>query len=482
MKSLLTLATLVALVTFSGCSVIVNSSIDGKGLGARCASDVDCHAGTCDSLEKVCTTSCTNDAQCPAPSICALTDKGGSCALPLRVGVLHVGGRADEGWTRTHFDGLATASKQLGYLRSFDGKPEADFEEFVSPGGIRKAYDSLRAKGANVIVATSFSHLPEIREIADLSPGVKFLVCSGNETKPNVGSYFGRMEDAWYVAGRMAARKATMRKRLGMIGSFITPEVVRHINAFTLGARSVDAAIVVEVKWIGFWFDVNDRKRERILTKQLIESGAEVIAHQGDTSTPVDEIDKHPDGIAGKVSSIGNDNQYGCRAGLTPSGTAYKSCLASVYWDWGPLYVRLLRELHNGTWVPGIVNEPIAPKANGSIVGIEINSEAASKVDGLSVDTDIKSIVDGLQGPFRGPHEHTGQRTETGSGPLSDAELRTMCWFVKGVVQKATWDDPLSADVDAKVPDEANPPPPGVVLPPGAMSVPPAFYHCPKNI
>ncbi|MCS6900892.1 MAG: BMP family ABC transporter substrate-binding protein, partial [Myxococcales bacterium] len=151
------------------------------------------------------------------------------------------------------------------------------------------------AAGAQVIVLNSFSLRKVAENIAPKHPNAKFLTCSSNTFGPNYGSYFARSYQAWYLAGFAAGRK-TKTNRIGFVGSFVTPEVVRHINAFTLGAKRANAAVQVEVRWEGFWFDldppdpVTGEFNETKLTKQLIDTGCDVIAHNSDVGRTVEAV------------------------------------------------------------------------------------------------------------------------------------------------------------------------------------------------
>jgi hypothetical protein len=237
--------------------------------------------------------------------------------------------------------------------------------------------------------------------------------------------------------------------------------VVRHINAFTRGAHRVDPSIVVEVRWEGFWFDtdepVNGEYEETRITRKLIEAGADVIAHNMDNGRALTLVEQTQTGPTGaKLWSIGNDNQNACVRGPT-------TCLGTSYWNWGPMYVRLFDEIHRGTWDPlQVINENIKSNSEQSIANFAVNvavggSDLAIAVSELLADlaragNEHKSFE---VFPGEGQYCSTGQRIPNciqEGEEMTDEELLTMCWFVDGVVEKTNPDDPLSADVDAQVP------------------------------
>jgi basic membrane protein A and related proteins len=474
---------------YGGCSLIAESDIDGKGIGARCSSDDDCHGSKCDPQKGICTLSCGSSGDCPTGSQCL----GGSCDVPQKVGALYVGVAAvDEGWTLTHDTALRQMPAQLPWMDRFISK------DLVSPGSVGPAIEELIGQGAGIVIATSFSHAAEVRDAAGKHPDVKFLTCSGNiHNDSNLGSYWGRIEQAWYVAGRFAARNATTR--IGYLGSFITPEIVRHLNAFTLGAQHEKPDVKVEIRWLGFWFDHyalggklvpckygkdGQCTREELETERLIESGAEVIAHQVDNGLPVRFIDAYNKNHkpAGKpdVLSIGNDVQWACHAGNTEAGATIPSCIFAVHWNWAPMYRKLLADVHYGSWQSSVVvNENITTDPS-SVAGVQATA------GGPVSDSQLKTLLNEVAGDagksraFEGPWETTGQREPMPAGQRpSDDEIATMCYAVRGIVEKTDPADPLSADRDAFIPDDMHPAPGTAIGPPGAPDS--VAHNCKEN-
>jgi simple sugar transport system substrate-binding protein len=396
--------------------------------------------------------------------------------VPLKVGALWVGlVTGGEGWTLTHHEGLTAAAAQLPYV-SFTHR-----ENVVVTKSIVDSVDELVKGGASVVIANSFSQRDAILEKAKQYPNVKFLTCASYESNgKNAISYAAHSEQPWYVAGKVAAR-VTKSNHLGYIGSFITPEVVRHINAFHLGARSINADIKLEVAWLGFWYDYNVEKtyrfkhadwmidepvyREELLAYRLLEDGADVVAHGADNQRSVRLIERlHARGL--KVWSFSNDNRNGCReltADSLPNGPAMKSCIGSPYFNWGPLYGRILDQVHRGTFVPSVnFNEPMLGTAD-SIAGFQLNPTIG--IDDSAVRSYVNAVAaNGWQSVFIGPYKTTGQRDKDNDGKpdavqsvekderMTDDEYRRMCWFADGIVERS---DPSVAGnlVPAKVPD-----------------------------
>jgi basic membrane lipoprotein Med (substrate-binding protein (PBP1-ABC) superfamily) len=467
------------------CSLVVTASLKGA-LGAPCASDADCQASACQG--GVCAKSCAMDIDCPAPTLCMAA----LCQVPLKVAALWSGvGVGGDGWTHAHKTGLDDTAQRLPYVR-FGSEPYLFREDVLTSAQVQQGVDDYVAQGADVIVATSVSQRDDILKKADQYPRVKFLTCGGFEPNGrNAGSYFGRYEQGWYVGGRIAALRA--KKRLGYIAPLANPGVARFINAFARGARSINPGIVLEVRWLGFWRDLHDARtydyqaktfpfatsptdpstrlyREELLAAQLIDDGCELVVHETDIQRSVSFIDSrlHGVGPGGQpVASMAVDIRDGCRADGAPDGAWFSSCLGAIYWNWAALYTDLFGQMHRGVWKTENRIDPLRadPVSSPFYFGLNPGSGIASE-DLQSTIVQVAALD--YRDLYAGPYEVTGQRDRLGTGAPdadqtvaagespSEDELARMCWFSKGIVEKADPNDPTSADVDAHVPDGVN--------------------------
>ncbi|MCC6558871.1 MAG: BMP family ABC transporter substrate-binding protein [Polyangiaceae bacterium] len=434
-----------ASIAGAGCQLFVDSE-PGAGIGAPCERDAECQGAQC--IEGVCASPCTGPVNCPAPARCM---RDGLCQLPLRVGFVYAGDPAVEQWAQAHDLGRLAAEDALPYLET-----EVAAERLLASDAAL-AMDDFIDRRFDVIVATSSTMRDVAAGRAADHPGVKFLTCGAPASTQNDVSYHGRMYQATYLAGYAAARRSTS-KRLGMIGSYVTPAVVRHINAFATGARRAEPSAVVEVRWIGFWHDTDPpdaqgNTKERALTQALLAAGCDVIAHQADNGVPVTTVA----GEGGQAKAIGNNVADACPEGST-------SCLGATYWQWGPLYAGLFDELHRWRWPAGqIINPGIQIDPAESVVNFGLNTA----LGGANLAIEVSDLLAALAGdggaslPFRGPLCSTGQRDVDGDGApdcvaggeaVGDEEMLGMCWFVEGLVEKADPTDPASADIPAIVP------------------------------
>lgn len=360
----------------------------------------------------------------------------GKLSGPPKVGFVYVGPVGDHGWTLTH-------DLSRKYLESNVPGIETSFAPSVSAVDAPAVIDDLLEQGHNVIVGTSYDFLVPVQSKAANNPGAQFLICSGFVTSPNLGSYFGRMYQVKWMAGQLAGRM-TRTNRIGIVGPVVIPETVRHINAFTMGVRAVNPDAVVHVRWVNAWFAPDE---EAAATKALVDAGADIILGSTDTTVPLEVSSTLKASDGGPVYSIGYDNPDSCKF-------APKTCMASAYWNWGPLLARILGQMVDGTWdSTDPIWEQMKSDPKESIVYLsEMNTDIVPTATRLEIEGLIPKLaepgVKGQQLPFPGPIKDTAGKERLGAGKqFTDAELLRMCWFVQGVV---------GDDVDGK-------PTPGVV-------------------
>lgn len=358
-------------------------------------------------------------------------------ARQLSAGFVYVGPIGDHGWTKSHDDGRAYLEAELGIPTSYVPS--------VVPADGLATMDQMIADGSNVVFTTSFDFVSSTQQAAANHPDVSFLNCSGNVHAPNLSSYMGRMYEPIYLAG-LVAGSMTKTDHVAVLASVPIPEVVRHVNAFTLGVREVNPNAVVEVVWIMNFFDV---ALEPAYTDDLIAHGADVLLTQTDTTIPLEQADGQtvdtPSGPS-PVYTIAYDNIDGC-------AHAPDSCLTSAYWNWGPMYAELVSAIGDGTWDPTDIRwDQIQATASESTVALaDFNPIVPGEVR-LMVDAHLPTLVDpaNVAVPFVGPILDTaGARRVNAGDHLDDDALNRMCWHVEGVM---SWDTQQGALVPAVVP------------------------------
>lgn len=463
-----------------GCSALADNTLRA-GLGASCVADADCQQAVCLSSSElpvgtggVCASKCGSAGDCPAGTRCA----AGYCRPPLSVGAIFVGSPSDlDGWTTVHDAGLRGAASALGYV-------DIDVRYGVLPGTAAPLLAGL-VPTARLIAVNGIDYEEDVRISAQQNSTVKYLMADNNiylRGNDNITPFGIYLDEGYYLAGRIAAQFAT--NRLGFIAGFIGPETVRNINAFTRGARSVKPGLVVEVRFVGFFNDLNtvptqtyhgaagDKLyfREQLLTRLLIDSGCEVIAHYTNTQRSVrlvHDLEQAGELTPGSVYTVAQGTRTACRAG---DGTNIPSCIGAVYTDWTRIYrsamdARARNALNSLQPLRGSIDD-----TDSSQVGFVANP-AGRGVDTVSVAAENQVLARRTNpGPHSfislGPYALNGQRDSDNDGIpdaadrqqikagefLSEAEDARACFFVAGVVEKSTPDDPGSADVAALVP------------------------------
>jgi basic membrane protein A len=238
---------------------------------------------------------------------------------------VYVGPVGDAGWTFGHDLGRRGVEQAFPWL-------ETAFIESVSEADAERVIETFAQKGFDIIFTTSFGYMDPTLKVAARYPKTLFMHCSGFKRAPNAGTYFGRMEQAKFLGG-VAAGKVTKSNIIGYVAPMPIPEVIRFIDAFTLGARSVNPKVVVKVVWTGKWFDP---AQEKEAANSLIDAGADVIQTGCDSSAPIQAAE------ARGVWACGYDSDS--------SKYAPKHWLTAPIWEWSVLYRDILQKVKDGTW------------------------------------------------------------------------------------------------------------------------------------
>ena len=193
---------------------------------------------------------------------------------PIKVAFVYVGPIGDAGWTRRHDEGRKELEEAMG------AKVQTSYVENVPEGDEAEAvFERLAQEGNKVIFGTSFGYGDPMLAVAARHPETVFMHATGYKTAENMGTYFGAAEEARYLSG-MAAGAMTKSNIIGYVAAFPIPEVLRGIDAFTLGAQRVNPDVTVKVEWTSTWFDP---VKEKAVAQSLIDAGADVMAQHQDT-------------------------------------------------------------------------------------------------------------------------------------------------------------------------------------------------------
>ncbi|MCL4442351.1 MAG: BMP family ABC transporter substrate-binding protein, partial [Firmicutes bacterium] len=196
----------------------------------------------------------------------------------FKVAFMYVGPVGDGGYTYAHDQGRKYLEEKMPDVQATIVESVPD----TNAADPERELTRLAEEGNKVIFATSFGYMDPTINVAKKYPNVVFMHCSGFKTAENVGTYFGRMYQARYLTG-IVAGKTTKSNLIGYVGAYPIPEVVRGINAFTQGVRSVNPKAKVKVVWTNTWYDP---AKEKEAGKTLLDAGCDVIAQHQDTPGP----------------------------------------------------------------------------------------------------------------------------------------------------------------------------------------------------
>jgi basic membrane protein A len=323
----------------------------------------------------------------------------------LKVGFIYVGPVGDAGWTYAHDLGRKYLEEQLGV--------ETTYVESVPEGAdAERVLTQLAEEGNKVIFATSFGYMDPVINVAKKYPDVVFMHCSGYMTADNAGTYFGRMYQPRYLSG-IAAGYKTKSNIIGYVAAFPIPEVIRGINAFTLGVRSVNPDAKVKVVWTHTWYDPAAEKDAAI---SLLDAGADVIAQHQDTPGPQQAAQERG------AFSVGYNTDM--------KQFAPKAYLTAPIWNWGPYYVETVKAVMDGTWK----SEQYWGGMQDNIVGLAPLTELVDEEAKTLIEQKKQEIIDGRFKVFAGPiKDQNGELKVKEGEALTDTEMLEMNWFVEGV-------------------------------------------------
>ena len=325
----------------------------------------------------------------------------------VKAGFVYVGPVGDAGWTFAHDQGRQEMEK-LPFV-----EPSTYIESV--PGGAESArvINGLVRHGHNLIFTTSFGYMDATIDVAARNKDVVFMHASGYRTADNVGTYFGRMYEPRYLSG-MIAGKMTEKNIIGYVAAFPIPEVIRGINAFTLGVRSVNPDAQVRVVWTQTWFDPGV---ERDAADSLLDVGADVLAMHQDAPATLQAAEAR----GAYVIGYNSDNRR----------FAPNAFLTAPVWNWGPLYTYLAQAVHDGTWT----SEQIWWGMDRGLVKLADYSDRIPADVQALVNDRAEQIKNGSFHPFTGPLADRNGNVVLQEGQImSDPDLLSMNFFVDGVI------------------------------------------------
>ena len=327
-------------------------------------------------------------------------------ASPYKVAWVLVGPHNDGGWSQAHYDGMLYVQKALG------SAVQTTYKENIAVGAqFSQTVASLVAQGYKMIFATSYGYVN--KAFAAKYPNVLFEQATGTDQSKNLTEYYGAGEDTIFLSG-MAAGAASKSGNIGYVVAFPIPEVLRHADAFALGAQVTHPGAQIHLVWTNSWFAPATEKKA---AQSLISSGADVLGQNVDSPATGQVAE------AAGIPWVGYDSDS--------SKFAPKSWLTGAVYDWGPYYLTRVKAAIAGTWKSGFYYGSIKDGFT-SLAPYGPNVSAATKA---AIAAKQKAIENGSFYEFAGPiTDQAGKVVVAKGAKLSVNQLYSVDWLVKGVV------------------------------------------------
>ncbi len=348
-------------------------------------------------------------AATPAPAVvvAAAPAPAASGAEPLKIAFAYVGPVGDGGWTFAHDNARKAIEKEFGakIVTSYvENVPEAADAERV--------FRDMVGQGNKLIFGTTFGYMEPMGKVAPDAKDVKFEHATGYKTAANLRTYDSRTYEGAYMAGVIAGAM-TKSNTLGVVGSVPIPEVIRNINAFTLGAQSVNPKVATKVVWVNKWFDP---PKETEAATALINGGADVLMQNTDSPAVL------------KTAQAMGKRAFGWDSDMTAYGP--KAHLGSAVINWTPYYTKATRDVLEGKWSTGQAWWGVKEGAI-DFVGIadDVPAEIKKKVEDIKV-----GLKDGSFVIWKGPLVGNDGKEALAAGTNADDKfLGGVKFYVKGV-------------------------------------------------
>ena len=337
-------------------------------------------------------------------------------AGPLTVGFIYVGPKDDYGYNQAHAAGAAAVKAMGVKVVEEERVPETvDVEKTMA--------SMINLDGASLLFPTSFGYFdPHVLKLAKKYDSVTFMHCGGlwkDGDPKNAHSYFGYIDEAEYLSGIVAAH-LTKTKKFGFVAAKPIPQVLRNINAFTLGARSVDPAITTQVIFTGDW---SMPVKEAEATNSLIDQGVDVVTMHVDSPKVV-------------VQTAAKRGAMVCGYHCSQAALAPHAYLTGAEWNWTDLYPKFVAMAMKGEAIPnfyrGGFKEGLIKQ---SPYGAKVSDEARKQADAMKA-----KITAGSFTIFEGPLKDNKGNVAIAAGsdlketPEGNIKLESMGFLVEGVI------------------------------------------------
>ena len=339
----------------------------------------------------------------------ALASFSAFAADPVKVGFIYVGPIGDHGWTYRHDIGRQQVEEHFG------NQVETIYLESVSEGpDTERALRMMIQEGADIIFTTSFGFMDPTLRVAKENPDVYFEHATGFKRHDNMSTYGLRLYQARHVQGVIAGLM-TKTNKICYVAAFPIPEVIREINTYYLGAKSVNPDVDIDIVWVNTWYDPG---KESQAAEVMIADGCDMVAQHTDSPAPLQAAQKA--GVLG-FGQASDQIKFAPKAQLT-----------ATIDNWGPYYIKKVQQVIDGNWQVedyfGHMNEGAVGMAAFTNMPPEVEAKAQEVKDAIS---------NGEYFAFTGPlYDNTGTLQLKAGEIADDMHLNTMMYYVEGIDAK----------------------------------------------
>lgn len=334
---------------------------------------------------------------------------------PLTVGIIYVGPRDDYGYNQAQAQAAAE-------IKKLPGVKVVEEENVPETAAVQKTMTGMISQdGASVLFPTSFGYFdPHMLGVAAKFPDVRFSHCGGMWTEgkhpKNTGSYFGYIDECQYLNGVIAGHMSKSGK-IGFVAAKPIPQVLRNINAFLMGARSVKPGITCNVIFTGDW---SMAVKEAEATNSLADQGCDVFT-------------MHVDGPKVVVETAAKRGKMVCGYHASQAKLAPNAYLTGAEWNWLTAYKTVIEAAQSGKPHPNFIRGGLKEGyVKMSAYGPAVTDAAKKNAD------DIKAkMIAGTFDIFKGPIKDNKGNVVIPAGKTlgqKDISLESMNYLVEGVV------------------------------------------------
>ncbi len=327
----------------------------------------------------------------------------------LIVGILHIGSARDGGYNQAHAEGARYMKKII---------PEVDLIEVENvPEGAdaERVMETMIQRGATLVIPASFGYLDPALNVARRHPDVRFEHPGGYKLAANLGTYWANTQDAFYLMG-IAAGKTTKTNKAGFVVALPISFFLANVNAFHLGARSVNPQFETRVVFTGTFLDP---AKEATATNALLDQGVDVMGMIVDSPITVVQTAERRGAFSVGYHYVGLQK------------FAPKGWVSGIAFNWGPLYVRFAKTVLDGTWK----SQGLFGSLASDYLIIAPFGRAVSPATARQVNAAKQAFISGQLRAFQGPIKDNRGTLRVSEGQfLTDQDFGRMDWLAEGVV------------------------------------------------